>query len=96
MNGLFESHLINRQGHHIASGIATCTSTGDLVQRFKDGAAMNVARKKGSIWCHEHAHGELVRIQTHASHAGGNALGEPSSLKNRVAMIWQRLMNRCS
>ena len=67
MDRLAEDHLIHRQGHHVASGVALGAGEGHFVEELEQRAAVDVAGEVRLVGGHEHAHGQLVAARFHRS-----------------------------
>ncbi|MNI88409.1 hypothetical protein D3C73_1457100 [compost metagenome] len=63
---LAENHLIDRQGYHIAAGIAASAGIRHFIEILEQGAAMYVARKVGHVRGHQDGHAQLGVSRFHS------------------------------
>ncbi|MCY1464383.1 hypothetical protein D9M71_824020 [compost metagenome] len=65
MDRLAEDHLVHRQGHHVATGIAAGTGVGHFIEILEQRATMHIAGKIGLVRSHQDGHVQLCVTGLH-------------------------------
>jgi hypothetical protein len=97
VNRLAEHHLVHRQRHDIAAGVAARARIRDLIEQLEDMAAVHVAGKIGHVGRHQHGHAELVGLRIHGGVEAG-MMGKPCAQKwvrSRPSLCRARLILCC-